>query len=161
MPRAALIALAGALLAAFAAFAAACTPAEVAEVQTYAGVNAIRAEYGLPPLAADAELVHVARERSADMAQNHYFSHFPPDGCNYACLIDRDRGFHEYAGENLAWNNAGWDDTAAIAVQMWRDSPPHLANILNCHYQRFGTGAVRADDGVIYYTMVFEGDAAC
>ena len=139
----------------------ACSPAANAELQTYDGINAIRQQYGLPPLRPDAQLVGVARIRSADMAANGYFSHTPPDGCNYVCLLDRYGIAHAFAGENIAWNTWDWSQTAGVAVNMWRNSPPHMENILNCHYQRMGTGVVKASDGKIYYTMIFEGNAAC
>ena len=138
-----------------------CTVEVQAELRTYEGINAIRAQNGLPPLKADAELVNLARIRSRDMAAKGYFSHNPPDGCNYVCLMDTHRVGHAYAGENIAWNSYDWSRTADVAVQMWRDSPPHLANILNCHYTRFGTGVAKAADGKVYYTMIFEGNGRC
>jgi len=139
----------------------ACTPEANAEMTTYSGINAIRQQHGLPPLRPDGQLVGVARIRSADMAANGYFSHTPPNGCNYLCLMDQNSVGHSYAGENIAWNTWPWNQTASVAVDMWRNSPPHMENILNCHYQRMGTGVVKASDGKIYYTMVFEGNAAC
>ena len=139
-----------------------CTPEQVAEVRAYLGINEIRTESGSPALAADPVLAAVAQERSDDMAAKDYFSHTPPDGCNYACLIDRMEGVHGYAGENLAWNlNVDWGSTAEVAVQAWRDSPPHLENIVDCHYERVGTGVTRAPDNKIYFAMVFEGYVRC
>ncbi|MDE3095361.1 MAG: CAP domain-containing protein [Chloroflexota bacterium] len=156
---AALAALVGACLAVLAFVA--CTPQVSAELRATAGVNAIRVEAGLPPLTPDYQLVAIARARSADMAAKGYFGHNPPDGCNYVCLMDRNGVRYAYAAENIAWNDWPWDQTADVAVRMWHNSPPHLANILNCHFTRFGTGVARAADGKIYYTMVFEGDRAC
>jgi uncharacterized protein YkwD len=138
-----------------------CTVEVQAELKTYEGINQIRAKHGLPPLKADGELVNLARIRSRDMAARGYFSHNPPDGCNYVCLMDTYRVGHAYAGENIAWNTWDWSKTADVAVQMWEDSPPHLANILNCHYTRFGTGVAKAADGKVYYTMIFEGNVRC
>jgi uncharacterized protein YkwD len=138
-----------------------CTVEVQAELKTYQGINEIRAQHGLPPLRADAELVNIARIRSRDMASRGYFGHSPPDGCNYVCLMDTYRVGHAYAGENIAWNTWDWNQTADVAVKMWRESPPHLANILNCHYTRFGTGVAKAPDGKVYYTMVFEGNNRC
>jgi uncharacterized protein YkwD len=155
LPLLALFALAGMAL------FTACTPEANAELKTYSGINAIRAQHGLPPLQADAQLVNIARIRSRDMATTNYFSHFPPNGCNYVCLMDQNGVPHAYAGENIAWNTWPWAQTADEAVLMWKNSAPHLANILNCHYTRFGTGVVQAADGKIYYTMIFEGNAAC
>jgi len=159
-PRAGLMAI---VVLGFAALAllTACTPSVNAEMETYTGINAIRAAQGLPPLTPDANLVKVARIRSADMAAKGYFSHTPPDGCNYLCIMDNNRVPHSYAGENIAWNTWDWAQTADVAVQMWHNSPPHMENILNCHYQRFGAGVSKAPDGKVYYTMIFEGNASC
>jgi len=147
-------------LAAVALFSA-CTNEVSAELRTYTGINQIRQQAGLPPLTPDYQLVQVARVRSQDMAANGYFSHTPPDGCNYVCLMDRYSVAHAYAGENIAWNTWDWAQTADVAVQMWHNSPPHMENILNCHYTRFGTGVAQAADGKIYYTMIFEGNRSC
>jgi len=145
----------------------ACTPSVNAEMETYTGINAIRASQGLPPLTPDADLVKVARIRSAYMAANSspppniYFTHFPPDGCNYLCIMDNNGVPHAYVGENIAWNGWDWAQTADVAVQMWHNSPSHMLNILDCHYQHFGTGVAKAADGNVYYTMIFEGNASC
>jgi uncharacterized protein YkwD len=143
-----------------------CTPSVNAEMETYTGINAIRAAQGLPPLTPDAQLVKVARVRSAYMAANSnpansYFTHFPADGCNYLCIMDNNGVPHAYAGENIAWNTWDWAQTADEAIQTWHKSPPHMENILNCHYQRFGTGVSKAADGKVFYTMIFEGNASC
>ena len=147
-------------IAAIALFSA-CTSESIAEMTTYSGINAIRTANGLPPLTPDPALLEVARIRSRDMAALSYFSHDPPDGCNYACLLDAKGYDYSWAGENIAWNTYDWGRTAATAVQMWENSPPHMANILNCHYERFATGVAKADDGKVYYTMIFEGAHAC
>jgi len=140
---------------------AGCSREQSAELVTYAGINAIRRADGLPALRPDATLVRIARIRSEDMATKRYFSHYPPDGCNFTCLIDAYEGPHQFAGENIAFNSFDWSRTAEVAVQMWHDSPSHLANIVNCHYERVGTGVAQSNDGTIYYTMIFEGAAAC
>ena len=139
----------------------ACTPEMQAELKTYAGINAIRAQRGLPPLAPDAQLTEVARVRSRDMAARGYFSHTPPDGCDYICIMNSRGIRYAWAGENIAWNTWDWSMTSDVAVDMWKNSPPHLENILNCHYTRMGTGVARASDGKIYFTMIFEGNGAC
>ena len=100
-------------------------------------------QWGMPSfrvahLVRDRELVEVARIRSKDMAARGYFSHNPPDGCNFVCIMDRGGVGHAWAGENIAWNNWDWDQSADRAVAMWENSPPHLKNILNCHYTRMG-----------------------
>lgn len=138
-----------------------CTVEVAAEIKTYNGINRIRQQNGLPPLVVDPGLVEVARARSRDMAARGYFSHQPPDGCNYVCIMDARGVPHAWAGENIAWNTWDWAKTGDVAVDMWNKSPPHMENILGCHYTRFGTGVAKGADGKIYYTMIFEGNAAC
>ena len=138
-----------------------CTVEVSAEIKTYTGINRIRQQNGLPPLVVDPGLVEVARARSRDMAARGYFSHQPPDGCNYVCIMDARGVPHAWAGENIAWNTWDWAKTADVAVDMWNNSPPHMENILGCHYTRFGSGVAKGADGKIYYTMIFEGNAAC
>ena len=144
----------------FALFSA-CSVQTAAELKTYSGINAIRQEHGLPPLQSDASLAQIAKIRSEDMAAKGYFSHNPPDGCNFLCLFDTYGIESAYSGENIAWNDYSWAQTADVAVEMWGNSPPHMENILNCRYTRFGTGVAQAADGKIYYTMLFEGNGAC
>lgn len=144
------------------AFLTGCSPEVQAELTTYDGINDIRAKHGMPPLTPDKQLVDIARIRSKDMAAKRYFSHTPPDGCNFVCLMDNSGTGHQWGGENIAWNNFPWAQTADQAVVMWENSPQHLENILDCHFTRMGTGvAVAADGKTIYYTMVFEGAARC
>jgi uncharacterized protein YkwD len=139
-----------------------CTAEAQAEAATYVGINAIRAQHGLPALTPDPTLLNVARARSRDMAARGYFSHSPPDGCNYTCLLHQQGVLNSWVAENIAWNeNYTWPDSAQNAVDLWRNSPPHMANITNCHFERFATGVARAADGRIYYTMIFEGSRAC
>jgi uncharacterized protein YkwD len=140
-----------------------CSAEVDAEMKTYAGINAIRTKAGLPPLRPDAALVNVARERSNDMAHTGHFGHDKIGGCpnEFTCVLDRQGVPYSYAGENIAWNNWSWNETADRAVTAWKNSPPHLENIMNCHYTHFGTGVAESSDGKIWYTMIFEGNAAC
>lgn len=162
LPRPALRLLAFAPVALFAVlFFSGCSAEVNAELKTYPGINALRAKGGLPPLVVDANLVRVARQRSADMAANNYFGHTPPDGCNYICIMDQNGVPRAWAGENIAWNTWDWAQTADVAVNMWGNSPPHMENIMNCRYERFGTGVSKAPDGKVYFTMIFEGNRTC
>jgi uncharacterized protein YkwD len=138
-----------------------CTVETAAEIKTYGGINQIRQQHGMPTLTADPALAEIARIRSRDMAAKGYFSHSPPDGCNYVCLMDSRGVSHAWAGENIAWNTWDWSKTADVAVEMWRKSPPHMQNILGCHYTRFGAGVAKAADGKVYFTMVFDGNRPC
>ena len=140
-----------------------CSAEVDAEMKTYAGINAIRTKAGLPPLHPDSALVNAARERSNDMARTGHFGHDKIGGCpeEFTCVLDRQGVPYAFAGENIAWNNWSWSETADHAVTAWKNSPPHMENIMNCHYTRFGTGVAESPDGKIWYTMIFEGNAAC
>jgi uncharacterized protein YkwD len=132
-----------------------------AELAIYASINAMRADAGLPPLQPDARLVEIADARSTDMAANGYFGHVPPNGCDYACLMDQHGIAHRHAAETIAWNTHDWTQTTQVAIGAWTASPPHRAKLLDCHYQRFGAGVALAADGKIYFTAIFEGAATC
>ena len=154
-PLAAITALAGLLL----LTGVACTQQQVMEVNVALGLNQMRADNGLPPLTADASLSVVARLRAEDMATNGYFSHTPPDGCDYRCLFQQSGVSMAWTGEVIAWNNYPAKDTVQAAIRMWRDSPEHFGVITNRCFTRMGTGVATASDGRIYYAAVFEGRA--
>jgi uncharacterized protein YkwD len=138
-----------------------CMLEEHVEVAVSERINTMRVEAGRQSLQYDARLTEIARARSADMASSGYFGHRPPDGCDYACLMDQQGVPHRYAGETIAWNTHGWSQTTNATVAGWAASPPHRAKLLDCRFQRFGTGVAVAADGRIFTTTVFEGAAAC
>lgn len=139
----------------------ACGPELALELTTTELVNAARGDAGRSEVRPDARLVDIARLRSRDMAARGYFSHRPPDGCDYACLMDRGGIPHGYAGETIAWTSGGWSTAAAAAVESWLTSGPHTEQLLKCQYERLGAGAAMAPDGRIYITVIFEGNAGC
>ena len=151
------------VLCALAALAASsgCMLAIDAELATYAGVNAIRTNAGLPPLEADIALRDIARFHSQDMAARHQLGHEFENGCTVICVMDALGVPHAWAGENINVNNWDWSQTAERTVLKWQGDTGHLANMLNCHYTRFGAGVTASPQGGIYYSMVFEGDADC
>ncbi len=138
-----------------------CQLAFNAEIETYADVNALRTEAGLPPLEASQELANVARLHSQDMAANHRIRHEFDNGCTIICVMDAVGIERAWAGENTESNNWEWTETAYHAVATWKSDSEHLANMMNCHYTRFGSGVTLGSDGRIYYSMVFEGNADC
>lgn len=98
--------------------------------------NKERAKYGLPPLKVDLALSKVAREKSRDMAVNHYFSHNSP---TYGSPFEMMRKFgisYTAAGENIAKGQR----TPQEVVAAWMNSPGHRANILNKNYTHIGVG---------------------
>jgi uncharacterized protein YkwD len=131
------------------------------EIELYADVNVVRANAGLPALQPDQQLANIARFHANDMAMNHTFRHKFANGCTVICVMDALGVQHAWAGENIEVNNWSWSETAVRAVAKWQTTTEHLANMMNCHYTRFGAGVIPDDTGRIYISMVFEGDAAC
>jgi uncharacterized protein YkwD len=148
---------AGALLGVLLLTAVGCTPQQAMEVNLALGINQMRADSGLPPVTVDPALSQVARYRAEDMAANGYFSHQPPDGCDYRCLFNKSGVSTAWTGEVIAWNNYPQSETVQTTIRMWSDSPGHFGVITNPCFTRMGTGAAIAADGRIYHVAVFEG----
>ncbi len=141
------------------ATAAGCTPQQAMETNIALGLNRLRADNNLPPLTVDPALSSVARVRATDMATKGYFSHSPPDGCDFHCLFAKSNITAAWSGEVIAWNDYSAADTVNETLRLWQDSPPHFAVITNPCFTRMGTGVATAADGKIYYVAVFEGRA--
>ena len=113
-------------------------------------VNAERAKNGLAPLTENWELSRVARYKSQDMADRHYFSHTSP---TYGSPFDMMRAFglsYRAAGENIAYGQR----TPQAVVTAWMNSSGHRANILNANYTQIGVGYVANGN---YWTQMFIG----
>lgn len=151
----ALLLVAAASIAVFTAIA--CSPQQQMEMELSAGVNAIRAERGLQALYTDPALAAVARVRAEDMVRNNYFSHQPPDGCDFRCLLNRHGVAYSWVGEIISWNDAPPSQSVKMTMDMWRSSPQHYSIITSCQFVRVGTGAAIAPDGRVYHVAVFEG----
>jgi uncharacterized protein YkwD len=108
-------------------------------------LNGERADRGLPPLAADAQLAAAASAYAGDLVAGSYFSHTGRDGSDLVDRIratgymDGDRPWH--VGENLAWGTGGLAAPGAI-VQAWMNSPGHRENILSPAFREIGVGIV-------------------
>jgi uncharacterized protein YkwD/uncharacterized membrane protein required for colicin V production len=109
-------------------------------------VNAERAQRGLKPLQADAELVPVARAHSRDMFARGYFAHASPEGHDLGDRLRSHKARYLVAGENLALAQS-----LRVAHQGLMDSPGHRANILR---PQFGRVAIGVLDGGVYGLMV-------
>ncbi len=106
------------------------------EQQVLTLTNQERAKSGLKPLATDALLMNSAREKSADMSKNNYFSHTSPTlGSPFDQM--KAKGIqYKAAAENIAMGQK----TAAEVVKGWMESPGHRANIMNGNYTHIGIG---------------------
>jgi uncharacterized protein YkwD len=137
----------------------ACTPQQVMEMKLVGDLNKMRTEKGLQPLSPDPGLSAVARARAEDMARKSYFSHQPPDGCDFRCLLNKQGVPMAWAGEIISWNNAPLDRAVPMSIGMWRNSPAHYGIITNCQFTGMGTGAAIAPDGRVYHVALFEGNS--
>lgn len=109
-------------------------------------VNRERVAAGLKPLAADPELMEVARRHSADMFVRGYFAHDTPEGRDpFERMREAGVSFGT-AGENLALA-----PTVQVAHTGLMNSPGHRANILHKDFGRLGIGIM---DGGIRGLMV-------
>ncbi len=113
-------------------------------------VNETRIKNGLKALEYDWELARVARYKSQDMKDNHYFSHTSP---TYGSPFEMIRAFgltYRSAGENIAMGQR----TPEAVVNAWMNSSGHRANILNSSYTKIGVGYVAGGN---YWTQMFIG----
>ena len=129
--------------------------ANAIERRAFEQTNLIRVQNGLPLLKWDADVCRMARDHSANMSREGFFSHTTPDGKR---LRDRARlvgilGFSVLA-ENIAYNQ-GYEDPGAFAVERWMLSPKHRANILSPEFRAMAIGSFVAPDGSVYLTQTF------
>lgn len=113
-------------------------------------VNEIRVQNGLSALKTNWELSRVARYKSQDMVDKHYFSHTSP---TYGTPFEMIRAFglsYRAAGENIAYGQS----TPQAVVTAWMNSSGHRANILNSAYTQIGVGYVANGH---YWTQMFIG----
>jgi uncharacterized protein YkwD len=105
-------------------------------------VNAIRAERGLPSVRVADTLVQAARRHSRAMIAHDEFSHESPG--NGESFDRRLRRFHQarVLGETLGWGSGSYGTPAGV-VQLWMDSPPHRAILLDRAFARIGVGLAR------------------
>ena len=108
----------------------------------------------------DADLAHVAKLRSEDMAARGTFEHANAAGENPYQIIMRDMpGFRGGVGENIMMETTTrFEPTsvAEIAVDAWLGSPPHAANIASARFDRIGVGIAEKGE-TAHVTLVFTG----
>lgn len=97
-------------------------------------VNRLRAKHGERPLHFDAILHQTAHEHAADMAGRDYFAHEGRDGRSVRQRAE-DNGYPSgWVGENISYGYP----TPRLAYEIWRDSPPHLNNLISSNYTAVG-----------------------
>ena len=118
-------------------------------------INAERRRMNLQQLEWDAEMLYLAREHSASMARNKFFSHQGTDGG----MVDeraRAAGINDWQGigENIT-SSLNADDPVAVAMKCWLNSAAHYRNLLSEDWSRSGIGVAVSPEGKYYFTQVF------
>ncbi len=110
--------------------------------------NEARVQNKLKPLTVNWELSRIARYKSQDMVDKHYFSHTSP---TYGSPFQMIKSFglsYRAAAENIAYGQR----TPKAVVDAWMNSSGHRANILNSAYTQIGVGYVANGN---YWTQMF------
>jgi uncharacterized protein YkwD len=97
--------------------------------------NAERAQFGLPALEPDPNLMQSAREHCAWMTNNGAFQHTS-----------------QPVAENIAMGQPSTDNV----IRTWMGSSGHRANILNGAFRRIGVAAYQSSRGVIFWCQQFQ-----
>src|SRR3972149_7072068 len=102
-------------------------------------INNYRTQNGLGTFSLNTELTNAADWMSNDMAVNNYFSHTDSLGRDpFQRMAAFGYSYNTWKGENLA---AG-PDTAQGALDLWKNSPGHNANMLNANFKVIGIARV-------------------
>ena len=97
--------------------------------------NAHRAEYGLPPLEVDDDLMKTARDHCAWMSNNESLRH---------------------TSQPVAENIAMGQESPDHVLRTWMGSSGHRANILNGAFRRIGVAAYQSPRGVVFWCQQFQ-----
>ncbi len=125
------------------------------ETQLMSNINAARQAAGLRAVNLDPQLITLARDRAADMANRRYFSHVTPDGKNFLTMLkDRNIGYN-MAGEIIAQNNYPTEQTVTQAYQGYMNSTEHHAIIMMDNWTVAGVGQAVDGNGMYYFTVIF------
>lgn len=124
---------------------------KAAEVEVIRLVNVERSKRGLQAFSTNWEVSRVARYKSQDMINKHYFSHTSPTYGSPFNMMETFGIKFSAAGENIAMGQR----TPAEVVNAWMNSPGHRANILNTSYTQIGVGLAKDSNGTCYWTQMF------
>ena len=107
--------------------------------------NETRRQHGLPPLAADPNLIEASRQHSVDMLTRRFFSHRNPEGRSFMERLPPAYGSRiSRSGENI-WTGSGYypfnpQNLARMMMNTWMSSPGHRQNILTPGFTHVGVG---------------------
>jgi len=118
-------------------------------------INNARRQAGLGTVSVDVQLVALARDRSADMANRNYFAHKTPDGQNFLDMLKARSIPFAMGGEIIAENNYPQDQTSDQAFQGYMNSKDHRDIIMMGNWSTAGVGQAVNGQGMYYYTVIF------
>jgi uncharacterized protein YkwD len=111
--------------------------------------NELRRRGGLAPLARRPDLDGAARAHAADLLERRFFAHASPEGFEARHRVGLlCRAYLGVCGENIAEIDGAAASGAKTLLALWRDSPPHLANIRRPSFAAVGFGVARDGDRV-------------
>ena len=121
-------------------------------------INAIRASYRLPSVRINRALARSADYHSADMLRANFFAHASSNGESFVSRVEHFRPSNRI-GETLAYvPTVDPDRSAGRIVELWMNSPPHRAALLNRKFRRIGVSRRRGALGdlrVVVFTADF------
>jgi uncharacterized protein YkwD len=111
-------------------------------------INDVRREHGLRPFVSSAKLSTAAAQHTREMGVDGYFDHDSYDSTPFWKRVQRfypSKGWRSWSvGENLLYSSP--DITASDSVELWMNSPPHRANLLNRTWREIGISAIHFDE---------------
>jgi len=113
-------------------------------------INKDRAANGLSALPLDGQLSSIARVKSQDMRDNHYFAHESPTYGNASQMLRTFGYSYRGVGENIAHYS---DVEKAEAAFM--SSQGHRHNLLGSQWEKVGVGVALDEYGFVYVTELF------
>jgi uncharacterized protein YkwD len=118
-------------------------------------ISGFRSNNGLGPVSVDLDLMRMANEQAAAMAQHDTMNH--DIGKPFKERVSNSPFANAVVVENVS---AGYH-TLAEAFSGWRDSPPHRANMLNRGVSRLGIAAAFSPNSKykVFWALILAGDA--
>ncbi len=113
-------------------------------------LNQDRQANGLSALTLDPELSRLARLKSEDMRDSHYFAHESPTWGNAAAMLTQFGYAFRGVGENIAHHA-----TVEKAEAAFMSSAGHRGNILGSQWTKVGVGVCFDSQGFVYVTQLF------
>ena len=113
-------------------------------------LNQDRKNNGLSALTLDATLCDIARIKSCDMRDRHYFAHESPTYGNVRSMLTAFGYAFNGAGENIAHHA-----TVEKAEAAFMSSAGHRQNILSSAWTKIGIGICYDSNGFVYVTQIF------